>query len=298
MRGAVRSAFGAAAPARRPPLAGNEQVVEQEADDRQRQDTRIHPVGFQHQRGMLDEVADAGLRGEHFGGNDREERGLHAEPRSRDDRGNGGGEDHLLEKVPIRRAHGTRGLDEQWIDRLHADNGVDQQEEDGGVKGDGDLRGFSDAENDDEDRQKRELRRVAQRLDEEVGGLLEERIAAHQETERHGGDAGEQETDRGTLQADADMVGKLPGDDHLPQYREHLAQRREEERVDPPGARRDLPQERKGDDGREPEGDCGKGAAERRRRLRQRALSAEDQGTAQRRVAVCNEAHRILPQLA
>ena len=53
------------------------------------------------------------------------------------------------------------------------------------------------------------------------------------------------------LLADADVVSKLTRGDHLPQDREHLAEWREEQRVDPAGAWRNLPEKREGDERRQ-----------------------------------------------
>ena len=143
--------------------------------------------------------------------------------------------------LPARGAVGARDQDVVGLHRLHRRRRAHEHDEGRGEGGIGDLLLEPDAEHQDEHRQEdrfRNAEHVEQDRLEDVAGVL---VLRDQDADRGAERDRDHEGDQDLGRGDADGVVHLRPAEQLAQHRQHVAERRQQQRIDQSVTRQELP---------------------------------------------------------
>src|SRR5215472_1593723 len=141
-----------------------------------------------------EDVPEAGLHGDHLGHDHGRPGHPDAEPETREDRGQGGGQDDLQQDCPLPRAQHAGRTKEQEIRIADAVSGVDHDGIEGAEPDQKERARIVDAEDRDGEGQPGRDWNGTQQLDGGVDESRHEAIPAHEHSERNGHDSGEHES--------------------------------------------------------------------------------------------------------
>jgi hypothetical protein len=137
--------------------------------------------------GDVQNKPDADQRADELGRHERRPGGLQREPQSGEDHRQGGGQDDLLHEAPARRAEHGCGLQNRAVDGANPRKGVDDRRHEGGEPDDHDLRGVTEPEPQDRERDPGQRRDRANEEEDRVHQRFGAAAPAHPEAEGHSG---------------------------------------------------------------------------------------------------------------
>ena len=171
------------------------ELAEQRVDD----DAQQHDVGLQELARVHGHVADAGRGRDRLGDDQGQPHDAQRVAQADQDRGQGARQDHPAEQRPRAQAVGARHLDQRPVDMADAVEGVEvDREQDAG--GDQEQLGLLvDAEPEDDQRDRGQMRDVAQHLQRGIEQPLGDREHAVEQAQREAQAAADGEPDQRAL---------------------------------------------------------------------------------------------------
>src|SRR6476661_7778710 len=185
LRGLVRLGSDGGPPPGEVPFDGDQQVVDQQAEQRDGEDSGIHVRDQETGLGVDDQVPEARLGTDHLRRNEHQDRGRSGHPDSGENGRHRRGKDDLQEQPEVGESQRAGGPDEQRVYGPDAGDGVQQHGEERGVSHDADLGGLADPQQEGEDREQRQRRRVPEDLQQWVEEPVKGPVPGDQQAKGH-----------------------------------------------------------------------------------------------------------------
>ena len=253
----------------------SEELVGDEAERAQHQETDEHLGGRDDVRALHDEEADTLVGGEHLRGHDAHEGKAQREPEPGEDVGPGRREDDTHEDVLFARTQAKGGPDPDLRGGGHPGRGVEQHRDPRGVGDDEVLSDLADAEDRDDQRDEGHRRDVAAELERRLDEVPGQSNRPGRHPDRYPDDAAQGVAEDDALQARSEVGEQLGVPDHLGEFLGHRDGRGHDRRFEEGPARR-------------PPGACEHQDRNRQPRQLSRIHSSRPPLTPQSNAAVCS----------